>query len=107
MAHEQKIHVGDIGTRFEITITNFGLAYDISAATAMSIRFEKPDGKSVDKTAGFESDGVNGVVLYTLEEGVIDADGEWKYQVSLTFPTGTWWSEKGTFEVYPVITAPV
>lgn len=107
MSHEQKVHVGDVGTRFEITITNFGIAYDISAATLITLRLEKPDGTTINKTAVFESDGTNGVVLYTLEAGVIDTDGEWKYQVYLTFPTGGWWSEQGTFEVYPVITAPV
>lgn len=99
MAHAD-IRVGDIGTVFRPTIVDeLDNAVNISAATLMEIRFEKPDGSIMDKIASFETDGVDGVIQYVAVSGDLDMAGKWKLQAYIVTPVGEWRSEIEFFEV--------
>lgn len=88
MAIGPKIRVGDIGTEFIAEIKDDDGVVDISAGTNLKMKFKKPDGTTVEKTAGFYTDGTDGKLLYTSIEGDIDQAGIWAVQGSLTL--GTW-----------------
>jgi len=101
MACIQEIHVDDIGTVFEITLVDCDTPVNISAATAKSIIFSKPDGTTVAKTATFTTDGSDGKIRYTTIANDLDLDGKWKIQAVVVMPTGSWSSNISTFAVKP------
>lgn len=95
------IHLNDIGTVIQITITNCaGTAIDISNATDIDFIFKKPSGTSITRTGAFSTDGTDGVVEYTLIAGDMDEVGTWKIQVNITAPNGTWSSCFESFKVH-------
>lgn len=100
MACVQEIHIGDIGTVFEITITDCTAAVDISTATDMSVVFRKPDGTVVENEASFLTDGEDGKLIYTTIAGDIDQKGTWKIQAKVVMPSGSWSSNIDSFKVY-------
>jgi hypothetical protein len=95
------IHKGDIGTVFELTITETtGTVVDVSTATSKSILFQKPDKTKVSKTATFTTDGSDGKIQYTAVDGDIDTIGEWSMQGYVELASGgKFHSEITTFEV--------
>lgn len=72
------IHVDDFGWLAQLTIVQDGAAVDISSYTTRQFFFRKPDATEVTKTAVFDSDGTDGVLNYTVEDGLIDATGHWR-----------------------------
>jgi len=106
MAHAD-IRVDDIGTVFRPTIVDeYDDAVNISAATTTEIRFEKPDGTTVDKAATFETDGVDGVIQYVSIIDDLDMAGKWRIQAYVVTPVGEWRSEIEVFEVKDNLDAP-
>ena len=94
------IHVGDIGTRFSVTITDSaGTAVNVSSATTKQLWFKPPSGSTLEKAATFATDGVNGVLYYDAISGDLSAAGEWELQAYVVMPTGTWHSEITRFDV--------
>ena len=78
MAHTwTDIHGGDYGSVGRLTVTEDGTAVDISSYTTRQFIFKKPDGEQVTKTAAFDTNGVNGVLAYTIEDGLFDQAGAW------------------------------
>ncbi len=101
------IRVGDIGTIFRLTIVDkVDDPVNISAATLMEVRFGKPGGVSVDLPAAFETDGVDGVIVYTAVSGDLDLSGRWRIQAHIVSPAGEWRSEIETFQVAENLDAP-
>lgn len=96
----QEIHVGDVGTIFEVTVTDSGVAVDISAATTKQIIFAKPDGTIVVKDAVFVGTGTDGKLKYTTIANDLDLKGDWRLQVKVVLPSGTWKSDIQEFKVY-------
>jgi len=96
----QEIHLGDIGTIFEIELKDCLTVLNISAATVKQIIFQKPTGVSVTKTAIFSTDGVDGKIRYVTVSGDLDVVGTWKIQAKVVLPTGTWSSNIDKFKVY-------
>jgi len=98
-----EIHIGDIGTIFEITLMDNLDVVDIGGATLMEIIFTKPD-EAVTKvvnTAELVSDGTDGKMKYTiLADTELDIVGSWKIQGRVILPTGTWSSDIDRFRVY-------
>jgi hypothetical protein len=94
------IHVGDIGTRFTVTVTNAaGTAVDISTAITKQIWF-KPFGATTQKKAAtFVTDGTNGQIYYDAVDGFLATVGEWEMQAYIVMPTGTWYSDITRFDV--------
>lgn len=72
------IHVDDYGWVATVTIQQDGTALDISAFTTLQLGFVNPSGAVTLKTAEFDSDGTDGVLTYTVEDGLIDTVGGWK-----------------------------
>lgn len=101
-----EIHVGDIGTVFELEVKDTDLngnevIVDISTATAMTIYFEKSDQTVLTKTAVHSTDGTDGLMRYVTIADDLDMSGGWKVQGKVTLPTGTWSTDIHKFKVYP------
>jgi hypothetical protein len=89
-----EVHVGDIGTVFEITVKDEdGVVVDISAATTKQFIFAKPGGTKVSKDASFVVNGTDGKLKYVTASGDLDESGDWQLQVYVVMPTGTWHSD--------------
>lgn len=76
-----KIQAGDYGAEIQLTILDIdtGSAADLSSyTTAQEMIFEDPDGVETTKTAAFATDGSDGVVAYTVQDGDIDQAGVWR-----------------------------
>lgn len=100
MACTEEIHVGDIGTVFEVTIKDGSSVVDISSATALQIIFKKPDDSSLTKIAIFSSDGTDGKMKYTSVANDLNISGSWRLQGRVVMPVGEWRSTTGNFGVY-------
>lgn len=106
MAHAD-IRVGDVGTVFRLTIVDeIEDPINISSATAMTVRFGKPDGESIDRPGAFVSGGSDGVIQYTAVAGDLDVSGKWRIQAYIVTPLGEWSSEIETFWVKENLAAP-
>jgi len=99
----QEVHVGDIGTVFEITVTEDDVALNISSATVLQMLFKKPSGTVLTKTAVFTGDGSDGLIQYTSIEADLDEAGIWYMQGRVTLPGGKWSTEKAGFTVGAII----
>lgn len=74
------IHVNDIGTALDLTITESGAAVDVSGVGAAQIKLRSPEGRVLTKTATFVTDGTDGKVRYTTQSGDLSAPGTWRWQ---------------------------
>lgn len=98
---EEEIHKGDIGTVFEVTIKDDGAAVNISGVAVKQLKFVKPDGTVVTQTAGFKTDGTDGILTYTTIADDLDASGTWRVQAYVEWAAG--WkghSDMIPFKVY-------
>jgi len=95
---EKEVHVGDIGTIFEIELRDDGVLVDLSNVTGASVVFYKPDRTSLVKTGNV--DVPNSLVKYATISGDLDQKGHWKLQVVVTMAAGTWHSEVVSFYVH-------
>lgn len=105
MSCEAEIHLGDIGTIFRVTIKDQACdgtssVLDVSSASTLQMKFKSPSGTVSTKNAGFTTDGSDGQVEYTTISGDLNEAGEWKLQVYIIMPSGSWRSDIGTFSVY-------
>lgn len=95
-----EIHVGDVGTQFISTIYNQDSSVlDISPATDITFRIESPTNVSLEFTGSLYTNGEDGKCLWTSTD-IFNESGIWKYQVILTFPSGTWSTNIVPFTVY-------
>lgn len=96
-----EIHVGDIGTVFEVTIMDGATAVNISGATTKELIFQLPDKTTkLTKTAVFKTDGVDGKLKYTTVAGDLSVAGSWQLQAYIVLTTGGWRSDIGPFTVF-------
>lgn len=96
-----EIHLYDVGTVFEITMTDDDVVQPIDGASALEIIFEKPDKTLVTNTAVLSGDGTDGKMRYVIVLPTeLDQKGNWKIQGIVTFPTGKWSSDIDKFKVY-------
>lgn len=105
MAAVEEIHVGDIGTRLEGVVEDSGVAVDLTTATSVTMRLEKPDRSRVDHPATIDVP-LLGEVHYTTVTGDTDQAGHWLQQLIVIFPTGTFKSDVESFTVHENIAAP-
>lgn len=94
---DEILHVGDEKTFTCIVVDENNAAVDISAASAKSILFRKPDGTIVTQAATFTTDGTDGSIYYTTSTTDIDAVGVWKYRAEITLNSLT--KESSTCEI--------
>ena len=96
-----EIHLGDIGTIFEITLMDGASVVDISTQTLMQIKFKKPKSAVVTQTAVFKTDGTDGILQYVTVLDDLDELGTWKIQAYVELASGSKHnSDIGTFTVY-------
>ena len=96
-----EIHLGDIGTAFEVTLKDCDVVVDVSTATLKQIIFRKPDKSVVVQDATFGANGgTDGIIQYITILDDLDQTGTWYIQAKVTLPTGTWSSETSKFKVY-------
>lgn len=99
----EEIHVGDIGTKFLITLKDGSDIVDISATSTLQIIFHKPDSTLSTKSATLETDGTDGELYYTTSSSDdLDQEGYWKLQAYVEFNSGSkFHSDISGFRVYP------
>ena len=93
------VHVSDTGTTFTVTITECGVALDISAATEMLLYFRAPSGGTYERAASFVTGGSDGRIKYVTDATLINEPGTWQLQARITTPAGVLYSEIETFVV--------
>lgn len=99
MANE--IHKGDIGTAFQVTLKDGSTTLDLSTATTKQLKFKKPAGTIVTKTASFITDGTDGAIEYVTVDGDLDEAGNWNIQAYIVIGSTAFHSDLGDFIVYP------
>ncbi len=79
----KEIFVGQIGVEFEATVSQ-----DITGATELLIKYDKPSGKRNQWTAS-EVDASTGIINFiTTVVGDLDEYGSWKFWAHVTFSDG-------------------
>lgn len=104
----EKIVAGDYGQVIRLTVydVDTGTAANLSIYTGtVSVILTSPAGVQTVKTAAFSGDGSDGVVVYTLAEGDIDAEGQWQIQARVTNEGAQLTSEAEVFTVLAGYTA--
>jgi hypothetical protein len=97
-----EIHVGGIGTNFQVTIQESGVGVDLSSTTSRTIKFRKPDGTLFQPSGSLVNGGVSGVMQYTSASGDLDQCGKWFIQGYVHFNSNdAHYSDKASFRVYP------
>lgn len=107
MADIFPIRYGDVGVRFDVTITDnyTDLPLDLTTATAAHIYLRKPSGEVLDETATV-TDADAGVISYTTVSGDLDELGEWEIQGRVWFGTDTYGTDPVSFAVGPNLQNP-
>lgn len=105
-----RFQLNDIGTRLRCLFVEpdnsdadgeATLPFDISNAATKVITLEKPDGSLISRAGTFETDGTDGVLLYSTVSGDINQDGHWYAQGVVTFSNGdTFHSDRVRFRVW-------
>lgn len=72
------IHDDDFGWVGKLRIVQDEVAVDISSYTTLRFIFRKPDGTEITKSVAFDTDGTDGYLAYTVEDGLIDTAGRWR-----------------------------
>lgn len=98
---ENEIHVGDVGTVFEITLMDGDVVVPLGDATVLQIVFTKARRQgTVTMVAVLTSNGDDGKLQYVTVAGDLSAAGKWKVQAIVTLPSGVWHSDIGYFTVH-------
>ncbi len=92
------IHVGDVGTELLISLTENGVAKDISDMTTREFFLKPPENGTLKTvTASFKTDGTNGQLTYNLVSGNIDVAGRWEVEAHIAKTGADYASEIGFF----------
>lgn len=101
-----EIHVGDIGTAFDVTLYDGDDVVDLTGYTSLIFNFIKPDGTCMPKTAVPKTDGTDGILRYITIIGDLDQAGTWILQAVVELPTGKWSSDTTKFKVHGNVACP-
>ena len=99
------IHLGDVGTIFELTIVEKDgvTPVNVSTASVKKIYFMDPAGVKKNATASFTTNGSDGKIRYTSVAGFINSLGMWSMQGYVEIGSAKYYSEKTGFKVNSVI----
>lgn len=119
MAADEEIHVGDIGTIFELTLVDGSEPLNLTDVETTEFVFKPPNGDAFVRTAlVVNPPGTNGKLLYVTVEGDLGsgpfdsaAAGKWFVQARVVFPEaadqpGEWRSGRVPFPVHPNLVVP-
>jgi len=95
-----KIKVGDIGTVFEMTLTDQDGVVDITAASTLEFNFKEPDDSTWTATATLSSGGADGKMKYAFIADDLDNAGVWHAEAFIVLASGSWTSDCVDFEVF-------
>lgn len=105
-----KPHVGDIGTEFRVQVLDEdGTPVSVASATTRTIKFIKPGGTLVTKTAlpGSTQNplltAANGYMHYLTVSTDLDVRGEWKIQGYVDIGVWKGHTVMTRFTVYPAV----
>ncbi len=98
----EEIHQNDIGTRFLLTVKDGSDFVDISGASALRLDFRKPSSTVANREPLRFDDGtsVSGLMYYDTVAGDLDEVGRYKLQGRVSLPSGTYYTDIHTFQVY-------
>lgn len=97
-----EIHVGDIGTTFEVTFKESGVALDISSSSSRDLVFKTPADVTKTKSGTLVTDGTDGRAKYVATSGFLDEAGYWRLQGVVTFSSSNIYrSDVKKFKVFP------
>ncbi len=105
MSLSEEIHIGDIGTNFEISLVDDSvdppIAVDLTGATILELIFRRADDSILTKTAAVVGDATAGVIQYiTTAASDLNSEGTYRIQAKVVLPSGTWRSERSKFRVH-------
>lgn len=105
MSTKAEIHVGDVGTIFEMTVLDQDdVVVDISTNDTIEIEFKKPDNTTLVKMAVFVTDGTDGKMKVTSIVGDLDQVGSWVRQGHVKIDANNeWHTNRVAFDVKPVL----
>lgn len=83
------IHKDDIGTVFEITLSDDNGVFNLSGATLKQLRLKNPNGVVTTKTATFSTNGTDGKLRYVTVAGDLPIEGPWSIEAYVEIGTGT------------------
>jgi hypothetical protein len=72
---------------------------DVSDATSVRFVFSNRQGRRLEVSGTFTTDGTDGQVQYATVSGDLDVDGRWVLQVVVVTPDGSWSSNVRVFQV--------
>ena len=99
-----EVHLNDIGTEFRATLKDQdGVVVDISTASTRTMKFRKPTGVTVTKTAALFGTGTDGKMKYLSITGDLDVLGEWRVQGFVAIGAGSWHTDEYRFTVHPTL----
>jgi hypothetical protein len=93
------IHVGDVGTVFQVLFEEGGEPLDISANTALQIKFERPTLGLLTVDAELVTDGTDGLAQFTSLADTLSQAGTWGIQGYAEIPGWSGHTGTGTFRV--------
>lgn len=92
--------VGDNITFIHTVKDSFGRVVDISSATQLKMRFNRPGTLAeFTRDAALVTDGKDGKAKYTTSTADLDIHGKWQRQLYLQLPTGEWSGDVHDFAV--------
>ncbi len=101
------LRVGDWGTVLTFQVNDsWNQPSDLSPAVgsnALQIKIVRPDGTEFIRAMGFVTDGKDGKLSYTLQQGDLSIEGQYQANCIVTFPSGEWTTTIAEFNVDPVL----
>lgn len=99
---EERIHVGDVGTRFLATIKDESGAIVSLAGGTVTMKFKKPNGEVLTRAGTLVGDGSTGQAEYFSVAGDLSLNGSWVWRCYAEVPAGKWHTDPEHFTVEPV-----
>lgn len=84
------IRQSEVGVQLGVTaVDSQSAAIDISGAQTLTMRFERPDGSRITKTASLTGDGTDGKLHFATTADFPDTPGWWSRQGEVVWANGT------------------
>lgn len=95
-----EVHINNVGTRFLVTIKDDDTIVNVSGASLINMVFKKPSDTIMTKTGLLFTDGTDGKIYHDSIVGDLDEAGYYKLQAKIAFPSGTYYTDIYTFQVF-------
>jgi len=112
MTDVRRLHVNEVGTILKILVqerdeNDVLQIVDLASMVQAHIAFVKGEGGEIISRALWHyTDGTDGLLVYIFQEGDLDTEGRWDWQMFVQMPSGKWYSRKSyiyvddVFETY-------